>query len=134
MRIETRGWLVENGDLRALHYDLGKPEPLAHATREGADRLVGEFREPGALERSSDPLFPLHRAESDQPRGVTQIIRRGHIVVEANGVRQIADTALDRKRLAPRIETKYRHRAAEDISQPKDHENGGRLSGAIGAQ
>ena len=52
LRIEAGGRLVENGDLGALHHDLGKPEPLAHAAREGRDTLVGDVGEPHALERA----------------------------------------------------------------------------------
>src|SRR6478609_6430252 len=40
MRIEPRCRLVEDGDLRAFHEDLGEPEPLTHAARKGADAFV----------------------------------------------------------------------------------------------
>jgi hypothetical protein len=40
LRIEAGGRLVEDGDLRLFHQDFGKPEPLAHAAREGGDALV----------------------------------------------------------------------------------------------
>ena len=44
LRIEARRRLVEDRDLRLLHQDLGKPEPLAHAAREGADPFVRNVR------------------------------------------------------------------------------------------
>ena len=71
MGIEPRCRLVKDGDLRAFHHDFGEPEPLPHAAREGVDPLVREFGEPDAVERGGDPLFPLHGAKPDQPRGVT---------------------------------------------------------------
>src|SRR6202522_1568291 len=51
VRIEPRCRLVENGDLRALHEDFGKPEALAHAAGEGADALVGGFGKADAPDR-----------------------------------------------------------------------------------
>ena len=45
MRIEPRGGLVENRDLRALHQDFREPKALAHAAGEGRDAFVGGFGE-----------------------------------------------------------------------------------------
>ena len=53
LRIETRGGLVEDGDLGFLHQDFGEPQPLAHAAREGGDALVRHLGEADMLERRS---------------------------------------------------------------------------------
>src|SRR5580700_409640 len=42
VRIEARGRLVEDGDLRAFHQNFGKAETLPHAAGEGGDTLVGK--------------------------------------------------------------------------------------------
>ena len=103
LRIEARGRLVEDGDLRVLHQDLGEAEPLAHAARERRHPLVGDVGQPDMRERGGDPLLALGRRQADQPRRVAQIVGGGEVVVEADLVRQIADPALDRERLAHRI-------------------------------
>ena len=64
LRIEAGGRLVEDRDLRVLHQDLGEPEPLAHAAREGRDALVDDVGEPDMRERSRDLLLALRALES----------------------------------------------------------------------
>ena len=94
--------LVEDGDLRALHQDLGKPQPLAHAARKRADAIVGELGKADPIERVGNALFAFVEPEADQAGGVAQIIGGGELVVEADRVGQIADAAFDRQRLARR--------------------------------
>ena len=134
LRIEARRRLVEDRDLRALHQDFGKPEPLPHAAREGADALVGNIGKTDPLERVGDALLALGEAKADQPRGVAQIVGGGEIVVEADGVGQIADPPLDRERLARRIEAEHAHLARRDVGQAEHHQDGGGLAGAVRAE
>ncbi len=107
VRIESGGRLVEDRDLRALHQDFGKAEPLTHAAREGGHALVGEFGQADAVERLGDTLFPLERTKPDQPRGIAQIVGGRELVVEADRVGHIADAALHRERLARRVEAEH---------------------------
>ena len=51
LRIEAGGRLVEDRDLRVLHQDFGKAEPLPHAARERRDPLVGDVVQPDVVER-----------------------------------------------------------------------------------
>ena len=51
LRIEAGGRLVQDRDLGVLHQDFGEPEPLAHAAREGVDRLVGNLLQADMVER-----------------------------------------------------------------------------------
>src|SRR5580700_6137367 len=83
VRIEARGRLVEDGDLRALHQNLGEAETLPHAAREGRDAFVGKFGKPDPLDRVGDALLTLGEPKADKTGGVAQIIGRGEVVVEA---------------------------------------------------
>ena len=74
------------------------------------------------------------KPKADQPRGVAQIIGGGEVVVEADRVGQIADAALDRERLARRIEAEHAHLAFRDVGQPEQHQDGRRLAGAVGPE
>src|SRR6516165_4928111 len=134
VRVEAGCRLVENGDLRSLHQNLGKAKALAHAAREGGNALLGVLGEPYPLERVGDALFALGEAEADQARGVAEIVGGAEPVVEADHVRQVADAALDRERLARRIEAEHAHLAAGDFRQPQQHQDGRRLAGAVGAE
>ena len=134
VRIEPRRRFVEDRDLRALHQNFGKPEPLPHAARKGADAFVGEIGKPDPVERFGDPLLALGEPKADQPRGVAQIVGRGEIVVEADGIGQIADAPLDRERLARRIEAEHADLALRYVGQPEQHQDGGRLAGAVRAE
>src|ERR1700730_13281740 len=134
VRIEARGRLVEDGDLRAFHQNLGEAETLPHAAREGGDALVGKFAEPDPLDRVGDALLALGEAKADQARGVAQVIGSGEVIVKANRVRQITDAALDRERLARGIKTEHAHLAAGDFGQAEQHQDGRRLARAVGAE
>src|SRR5579863_726912 len=96
MRIEARRRLVEDRDLRALHQDFGQAQPLPHAAGKSTDAFVGRIGKTDPIERLGDPLLAFGEAETDQPGGVAQIIRRGEIIVKADGVGQIADAPLHR--------------------------------------
>src|SRR5580700_11068979 len=134
VRVEARGRLVEDGDLRAFHQNFGKAETLPHAAREGGDALVGKFGEPDPPDRVGDALLALGEAKADQACGVAQIIGGGEVVIKADRVRQVADAALDRKRLARWIEAEYAHLAAGDFGQAEHHEDRRRLARAVGAE
>ena len=97
-------------------------------------RFVREVREPDLVERGRDSLLAVHRLEADQPRRIAQIVGGGELIVEADRVGQIADAALDRERLARRIEPEHAHLAAGYFGQSEQHQDGGRLPRAIGPE
>src|SRR5688572_26950836 len=85
-------------------------------------------------ERSSDLLLTLLSIESDQPRGVAQIVGGAEIVVEADLVGQISHTALDLQRLALRVVAEHPGLSSGNVAQPEQHQDGGCLAGAIRAE
>src|SRR5580704_15830803 len=134
VRIEARGRLVEDSDLRALHQNLGKAETLPHAARKGGDALIGKFGKPDLLDRVGDALLALGEPKADQAGGVAQVIGGGEVIIEADRVGQIADAAFDRKRLARRIEAEHADFAAGDFRQAEQHQDGRRLTRAVGTE
>ena len=117
-----------------LHQDLGEPQALAHAAREGGDALVGHLVELHALERRGDLPLALGSRDADQARRVAQVVGGGEVVVEADRVRQIADAALDRERLARRVVAEHARGAGRDLAQAEQHQDGGGLAGAVRAE
>jgi hypothetical protein len=112
----------------------GSAETLPHAAREGGDALVGKFGKPDPLDRVGDALLALGEAKADQARGVAQVIGGGEVVIKTDRVRQIADAALDRERLARRIEAEHAHFAAGDFRQAEQHQDGRRLARTVGPE
>ena len=96
--------------------------------------MVGKLEKPDAIERVGDALFPLGEPKADQPRGVAQVVGGGELVVKADRIGQIADAALDRKRLARRIEPEHAHLAVRNVGQPEQHQDGRRLARTIGTE
>src|SRR5262249_45826938 len=78
-----------------------------------------------------DPRLALFPVEADEPRRVAQILGSRELIVEADHVRQVADAALDRQRLARRIEPEHAHLAAGNFGQAEQHQDGRGLAGAV---
>ena len=97
-------------------------------------RLLPTSREADAIERGDDPLVAHVRLDADQRRGVTQIVERRHVVVEADGVGQIADLALDLQRFARRIVAEHADGAGGHLGQAQHHQDGRGLARAVRAE
>src|SRR6185437_13357023 len=134
LRIEPRGRLVEDRDIGALHHHLGKAQPLPHAAREGRDLAVGDRIELHALQGRIDALARRVAIEPRQLGGIGQVLPRSEIVIKADRVRQIADAALHLQGLAHRVEAADIDGALIRLGEAQQHEDGGRLAGAVGAQ
>ena len=96
-----------------------------------ATRLSATSASPTCASAARDLLLALRALEPDQPRGVAQIVGGGEVVVEADLVRQIADAALDRERLAHRIVAEHARLAVRDLAQAEQHQDGRGLAGAV---
>ena len=134
LRVESGGGLVQNRDRGFLHQDLGEPEALAHAAREGGDAVIRDFGELDPPQRRRHPVLALGLAHAHQPRGVAKVLGRRHVIVEADGVRQISDPPLDRERLALGIVPQHPRLAFGEVGQPEQHQDGGGFAGAVRAE
>src|SRR5262249_13172422 len=83
LRIEPRGGLVQDGNLRLLRQVSGPPQTLPHAPREGSTPPVHELGEPDMAERGLDLVLALPAFEPHQPRGVAKVFGSGQVVVKA---------------------------------------------------
>ena len=72
--------------------------------------------------------------KAHQAGGVGEVFDRGHAVVEADGVGQIADPALDRERLAHGVAPHHPHLAVRDVGEAEHHQDGRGLAGAVRPQ
>ena len=135
VRVERGGRLVEDGDARPLHQDLGEPEPLAHALREGADPRRARHRpSPTRSSASANRSSISRRDKPGEPPGVGEVVARRQPVVKADLVGQIADPALHFERLAQRVEAGDLGAPAGRLGQPEQHQDRRRLARAVGPE
>src|SRR5581483_9527520 len=85
-------------------------------------------------QRGGNALFAFARGYAHELGRVAQIVGRTQLVIETNLVRQIADAALDRERLAHRVTAGHPRLAAGNVAQAEQHEDGRRLAGAVRAK
>src|SRR5262249_58314710 len=100
----------------------------------GGDAWGGELQGAGVSERGADALPALLAPEADQTRRVAQVLRCGEVVVEADLIGQIADPPFDLQRLAYRVVAEHAGLPTRDVAEAQQHQDGGRLAGAIRAE
>ena len=89
-----------------------------------------------SVSRTRDSASAMRSARSvkRQPHqlgGVGEILHRREMIVEADGVGQIADTPLDLERRARRIEAEHADLAGRNLGQAQHHQDRGGLAGAV---
>ena len=96
-----------------------------------ATRLSATSAKSDTFERFGDAFFAFGKTKTDQPGGVAKIVGGRRVVIETDGVRHVADPALDRERLARRIEAEHTDLAAGNIGQAEQHQDRGGLARTI---
>ena len=98
------------------------------------DLLVGRVGQPDALEQRVDAVLGHVRVHAVEPARVAQVLAAGHAAVEADGVGQVADVALDLERACARIDAQHARRAAGRLGQAEQHQDRRRLARAVGPE
>ena len=133
-RVDRGGRLVEDQEVGRLDQGIGDAEPLAHAAGVGADPVVRAVGEADLGEDLVDGGLRLGLAEAVETGRVAQVLAAGHVLVEADGVGQVADPSLDLARLPGGIEPHHRCLAVGRLGQPEQHQDRGRLARAVLAE
>ncbi len=133
-RVDRGRRLVEDEDVRILDQRIGDPESLEHASRVFLGVVVGPVGQTHLLERLVDRVLGLGARDPVEPGRVAQVVATGHVGVEANGVREVADAPLHLERPAGRIEPDDAGLALGRLGQPEQHQDGRRLAGAVLAE
>ena len=129
-RSARRGW-------RSAHPSSGFRQGRAAGAcraRRCATRLSATSASPTRASAAAIRSSRSPRPKPDQARRVAQIVGGGEVVVEADLIGQIANPALDRERLAHRIMAEHARLAVRDVAQAEQHQDGGGLAGAVGAE
>ena len=130
-RVDRGRRLVEDEDVGVLDERIGNPEPLAHAARVRPDLVVAAIHQADLAEDLVDCLLRGLAVQPVEVRGVTQVRATRHVVVEPDGVGQVADPAFDFARVARRVEPDDTGLTLGRFGQPEEHQDRGRLAGAV---
>ena len=113
--VEADGRLVDDHELRIAEQRLGDADALPHAARVAAEAPVGGAVEVDELEQLAHAAVELDAREALQPPEVEEELARGQPVVDAEVLRQVAELAAQRQRVArrvPAVATGRRRRSA----------------------
>ena len=130
-RVDRGRRFVEDQDVGVLDERVGDPEPLAHAARVRPDLVAAAIREADLAEDLVDRLLRGLAVEPVEVRGIAQVGAAGHVVVEADRIGQVTDPAFDLARIARRVEPDDTGLTLGRFGQPEQHEDRGRLAGAV---
>ena len=133
-RVDRRGRLVEDQEVRRLDQGIGDAESLAHAAGVGADPVVRTVGESDLGEDLVDGGLRLGLAQAVEAGRVAQVLAAGHVLVEADGVGQVTHPSLDLARLPGGVEPHHRCLAVGRLGQPEQHQDRGRLARAVLAE
>ena len=93
LRVDARGRLVEEQELRLVQEARGERQPLLPAARQRARELVAARRQPQALERSIHGVAPVRHGV--HARDEVEVLGDRQVLVEAEALGHVADLALD---------------------------------------
>ena len=133
-RVDGDRRLVEDQDGGLLDQRVGDAEALAHAAGVRLGLAVGGVLEADLVEQLVDPGLRDGPGDAVELGGVAQVLAAREAAVEPDVVGQVADLALDRERLAGRIQADDADDAAGRLGEAEQHEHGRRLARAVGPQ
>lgn len=97
--VEADGRFVDDQEFRIVQQRLRNADPLAHAAGEVRQPAIGHLPEPDRGQHLLDPGVGRARAESLHRGEVGEELARGQRRVDAEGLRQIAQFAAQRRRV-----------------------------------
>ena len=133
-RIEVRGRLVEEEDLRVVDEGLGQLEPLLHARRIGVEEPVAGLAEADVEE---DLVGPLHGLLAGHAGELAEIGREGdgvHAGDETVALGHVADRAADHGLLAADVVVEDPALAALRDEEAEEDAEEGALAGPVGPE
>ena len=133
-RVDRGRRLIEDQNVGILDERIGDAEALEHAARVGVGAVVGARRQADLLEDLVDRVVRLDPRDAVQRRGEPQVLATREVAVEADRVGEVPDTALDFERTASRIEPDHPRLAFRRLGEAEEHQDGGRLAGAVLAE
>ncbi len=132
--IEAHHGLVDQHRARTVQERGAHDQALLHPVREALDELVAPGAELEQLQQLPGASVGCGRLEPVEPRVEAQQLRGGELLVEEGPVGDEAERLLGPLRLAGEVVSVDRDASGARTQQARDHADGRRLAGPIGAQ
>ena len=131
-RVQSRGRLVDDDDLRVAEQRLRDAEALPHAAGVGRDRALARIVEIGLLQQGVNLLAPqFGGADALEHREVIEQVLRRDARVDAELLRQIAEHAADRERVGNDVGAVEGDATGGRLLQGGDDPHQRRFAGAV---
>ena len=135
-RIDARGGLVENEEIRIVHQRAAEADFLLHAARELAAWSIRKRVEPGGFQKLVDALAPLGRALAEQAAEEVDVVEHAErrIEIAAKPLRHVGNAAVARPAmvLVRHVSVEHHDLAGLNLAHPGDEGEQGGLADAIG--
>ena len=132
--VESERGVVQDDEAGPLEQHVGEAEALPHAARVLRDGLVGRVLKLDRIEQLGDAGFRLAAGYPVELGGEAEVLRAGHVAVEAHGLGKVADLPLHCERVARGVVTADADGPCSGLSEAEHHEDAGALAGAVGAE
>src|SRR5437773_1336523 len=133
-RIDARGGLVEEDELRAVHERAREREPLPVAAGQLAGELARVPHEIAEAEHPLDLCRPLGAWDHVDARVKGEVLFDRQVVVERKALRHVADGRLDALGVAPQIDPEHAALPLGRLEDPAQHAERRGLPGAVGPE
>src|SRR5690606_37787217 len=133
-RVNARGWLVEEHELRLVHEGAGEREALFPAAGEPARELLAIGPDAHDLDHFFDARVAVRAAWAIGHRVDTHVLQDREVGVESDLLRHVADGALDRLAVGVYVVAQHRGVARRGPEQPAQHTDERGLARAIGTE
>ena len=135
-RIDARGGLVENKQIRIVHQRAAEADFLLHAARELAAWSIRKRVEPGGFQELVDALAPLGCALPEQATEEVDVVEDAErrIEIAAKPLRHVGDAAVARPAMAlvRHVAVEHHDLAGLNLAHPGDEGEQGGLADAVG--
>jgi hypothetical protein len=103
LRIEARGWLVQNQHIGIVNERLREADALLEAFRELAAVAIGDLADPGAIHDRRHPLPAFSRGNALDAGDEVEIFTCRHLGIERRRLRQVPGAPLGGDRVVENV-------------------------------
>jgi hypothetical protein len=133
-RIEPRGRLIQEQQLRSVDERPGQGELLLHPAREVGHGIISSFPQPDFFQQGLDPSVSFSRVETSHPCEEVEVLPGGESVVQSVTFEQHTDPFANPLTIAQDVPTQDFRTALGRFHEAEQQSDRGRLTRAIGSE
>jgi hypothetical protein len=133
-RVEARGWLVEQQQLRSTNQTRAQIEPLTHTARICAHQAVARITQLQPLQNRRRGRARPPTVKAEEPSGEFEVLTAGHRRLHRRRLARQPDHAANARRLRSCIDSRHKQLTAIGTDQCRNCADEGRLPRAVRAK